>query len=340
MKHFLNILFFTSIVQISFSQGIHFSQFFNAPILLNPANTAHLMEDDYRAGVQYRNQYQNIPVPYNTVSAFTDYRLSIKNNENAWWGLGGAFWNDEAGASRLKMTKAQVNAAFHVLTDEKNMISFGTGVGYVFRSIDLSGLTFDSQWDEFSFNNDLPSNEKIISGNINYLDLQAGMNFAHFNNEKIYYKIGASVLHLNQPKEAFLGGTNRLGLRPIFDFDMSYKTSKNFMISPRAYYTYQKKASELLVGFMTNANLVSGGEVYRSDRNELLTGLYMRVGDALIVMSGYRWKNTTFMLSYDHTISGLSAANKGVGAIEFSLIYSNRYSNAGRETKILGCPRF
>jgi hypothetical protein len=147
-------------------------------------------------------------------------------------------------------------------------------------------------------------------------------------------------LHINQPKETFLDGSNRLGMRPVFDFEMSYKTNKNLIVTPSAYYTFQKRASELVVGLMTNANLIGNGNYFRSDRNELLTGFYMRVGDALIFMSGYRYKNTTFTVSYDHTISGLTQANRGVGAIEFSLIYSNKYGSNGGERKILGCPRF
>jgi type IX secretion system PorP/SprF family membrane protein len=340
MKQIFRIISLITITNMAIAQGIHFSQFFNAPMLLNPANTAMLAEDDYRAGVHYRNQYQNISVPYNTVSAFTDFGIGRNNNETNWWGVGGAFWHDQAGAGKLSLTKAQINAAYHVVAGERNMFSFGVSAGYVNRKIDLSNFSFDSQWDEFSFNNDLPSNEKVTSGVTNYFDLQPGVNFSHFDNERLYYKIGASVLHINQPKETFLGGTNRLGLRPVLDFELSYKTNKNFIMSPSVYYTMQKNASELVVGFMTNANLIGNGNYFRNDRNELLTGIYMRVGDALILMSGYRYKNTTFTVSYDHTISGLSKANNGVGAIEFSIIYNNKYGQNSGERRILGCPRF
>jgi type IX secretion system PorP/SprF family membrane protein len=339
MKNIFFILLIGSIANQSLAQGIHFSQFYNSPILLNPANTAMLAEDDYRAGVQYRNQYQSIPVPYNTSSAWADFTVGRNDDAKGWWGLGAAFWNDVAGDSKLKMTKAQINTAYHLALGEKNMLSFGSGFGYVNRRIDLTGLTFDNQWDEFSYNNDLPSKEKIVSGRTNYADVQIGMNFSHFDNEKIYYKVGVSALHINQPKETFLEGSNRLGIRPMIDLELSYKTSDNFIISPSAYYTVQKKGSEAVVGFTSNANLMRNS-FQRGDRNELLTGVYYRLGDAIIVNSGYRWKNTTFMVSYDQTISGLAKANSGVGAIEFSIIYSTRYGNYGGERKIMGCPRF
>ncbi len=338
-QFFLQIaLLFASL--IAAAQGIHFSQYYNSPSLLNPANTAFMPEDDYRAGVQYRNQYQSIPVPYNTVSAFADFGIGRNKNENSWWGLGVAFWNDAAGAAKLKLNKAQVSAAYHFLPSEKNMVSFGTSVGYVGRKIDLTGLTFDSQWDEFSFNNDLPSNEKVTTGTSTYADVQIGMNWSHFDNEKIFWKVGASVLHLNQPKETFIGTNNRLGMRPVLDAEFTYKGRGNFIITPSVYYTMQKSASELVFGFNTTKGLVESGSYDRSTCNEWMSGFYYRVGDAIIAMTGYRWQNTAFTISYDHTISKLAIANAGVGAFEISLIYSNKYGKTGADRKILGCPRF
>jgi hypothetical protein len=91
-----------------FGQGIHFSQYYNNAALLNPSYTALLPEEDYRIGVQYRNQYQNITVPYNTFSAYADFGYGRAKNENGWWGFGGGFWQDNAGDGKLKLTKGQV----------------------------------------------------------------------------------------------------------------------------------------------------------------------------------------------------------------------------------------
>src|SRR5688572_11237773 len=77
-------------------QGLHFSQYYNAPLLLNPANTALMPESDYRIGVNYRQQWAAIPVPYKTISAYADFQALRNKNLTNWMGLGLAFWNDKA----------------------------------------------------------------------------------------------------------------------------------------------------------------------------------------------------------------------------------------------------
>ena len=74
--------------QQSIAQSIHFSQYYNAPMLLNPANTALMPENDYRLGINYRNQWASIPVPYNTFSAFADFQAFHKETSDNWLGLG------------------------------------------------------------------------------------------------------------------------------------------------------------------------------------------------------------------------------------------------------------
>ena len=57
-------------VQQAYAQGMHFSQYYNAPLLINPANTALMSDHDYRMGANYRSQWTKVPVPYKTFSAY------------------------------------------------------------------------------------------------------------------------------------------------------------------------------------------------------------------------------------------------------------------------------
>ena len=65
------------------AQDLHFSQFFNSPLVTNPANTGFIPDADYRIGANYRNQWSSVmSVPYKTVSAFAfeiySYRISYR----------------------------------------------------------------------------------------------------------------------------------------------------------------------------------------------------------------------------------------------------------------------
>jgi type IX secretion system PorP/SprF family membrane protein len=322
---------------ISFSQGLHFSQYNNSPMLLNPANTGLLQDNDWRAGLNYRTQWATVPVPYNTFSAFADFGLMRNQWETSWLGAGVAVWRDVAGNGNLALTKVQTNLAFHLLTNDNSSVSAGLGAGYNQRSVDFNKLTYDVQWDEFSFNKSLSNNETNATQKSTFMDLSAGVNFAYYNNNNFYMKMSVGAKNLNQPTESFYGSSNKLGLRPLFNLDITYKASDNFMINPSIYYTRQKKASELVGGAMFNINV---GENSVAGNNEFLVGAYYRNNDALIFAAGYQFRHHRFTFSYDHTVSDMSEGNKGIGAFELSLILQGNYKAGNEITNTYGCPRF
>ncbi len=105
------------------AQGMHFSQYFNAPLLLNPANTALSPEADYRVGVNYRQQWAAVPVPYNTFAVYGDLQVLRNRNETNWLGLGAAVWNDVAGQGQLTLTRAEAFLAYHIqMGDRKSVV--------------------------------------------------------------------------------------------------------------------------------------------------------------------------------------------------------------------------
>src|SRR5215813_2231473 len=83
----------------STAQDLHFSQYFNTPLLVNPANTGFAPDVDYRVGINYRNQWASItPNPYKTMSAWGDIQAFNNRFESGWVGLGGALLRDVAGS--------------------------------------------------------------------------------------------------------------------------------------------------------------------------------------------------------------------------------------------------
>ena len=108
----INILLFCLISSTMLhAQGLHFSQFYNAPMLLNPANTGLLQNSDWRVGTSYRNQWATVPVNYNTFSVFADLGAFRNNWETSWLGAGVAVWRDAAGVPVLALTPAAVSLA-------------------------------------------------------------------------------------------------------------------------------------------------------------------------------------------------------------------------------------
>ncbi|MCD6064727.1 MAG: hypothetical protein K0R82_2638 [Flavipsychrobacter sp.] len=327
-----------------YGQGMHFSQYYNAPMLVNPANTGLMSDNDYRIGANYRNQWSNLPVPYNTISAFADFQLMRNANYTNWMGLGLSVFNDKAGDGVLSHTRIDGNIAYHVMTSDYSMISAGVSVSSANRSLNFNKLTYNQQWvgrNGVTFDPQLNSNEPVGILKTSYVDLAAGINYATFPTDATYLRVGVSVAHLNQSKESFYEDTititgNKLGLRPSANADAIIHWSEMLTINPSIYYTMQKNASQIVFGSL-GMIYVAG---HRDRRTELIVGAFYRWDDAVIGALGMQFNSVRIMTSYDYTVSSLGKDNNNFGALEFSISYQGLYGSMGRSGRTINCPRF
>ena len=172
------ILSCTSFIAVQsglWAQDLHFSQFFNNPLLTNPANTGFIPDADYRLGASYRNQYSNImAVPYKTMSIFGDAQVFRNKIETGWLGLGGVILRDQAGSGSLTSTKIYGSLAYHQMLGLSSLLTAGFNVGWANKRIDQSLLTFPDQFDGKFFDGSLPSEAKngLLNSSISYFDMQ------------------------------------------------------------------------------------------------------------------------------------------------------------------------
>jgi type IX secretion system PorP/SprF family membrane protein len=318
------------------AQSIHFSQFYNAPMLMNPALTALLPEHDYRLGANYRNQWASVPVPYSTFSAYADMQALKSEEKYNCFGVGFSLFTDRAGDGLLSLTNGNVSLAYHLQMGQSSILSFGATGGYVQRSLNYDKLTYDFQWDGTTFNAGRANGEKTGVVKTNYGTLSAGVNYTYFS-DVLFLKIGGGVMNVNQPKETFYStGTNEIGMRPTGSVDVTAKLSTNMIINPSVYYAQQKDAYELVFGSLFRYNVQPGATA----PTQVIFGGYHRLGDAVIGVIGLKWNDLQVMANYDHTISKLGPYNSGKGAMEFSIIYTGLYPSSGGMKTTLGCPRF
>lgn len=322
------------------AQAIHFSQYYASPMLLSPANTALMPDFDYRAGANYRNQWSALPVPYNTFSAFADFKMTTANKllVDNWLGLGLAYFSDKAGDGNLALSKGEAFAAYHIKMGEKSMLSVGLSGGYVTRSVNYDNLTFDLQWDGFTFNKTYANHEFSGIRKTNYYTVGAGMNFAVIPNENAYMKFGGSIANLNEPTESFYNQTNSLGMRSTVNFDGLFQMNSAWILNPSIYYTNQKGAYELVYGTLLRIYITG----HEQTSTQLIFGGYNRLGESVIGAVGFQMGPVQFIASYDATISSIAPYTGGSGAMEFSLIYQGLYHgfSNGRSSSSYNCPRF
>ncbi len=322
------------------AQDLHFSQYMNAPLLTNPANTGFIPEGDYRLGVNFRNQWASITAfPYKTMSVFADVQTMQKQDNTGWMGLGGVILRDVAGTGALTSTKIYGSIAYHQMIDAGSLVSLGFNVGWANKQINTADLTFPSQWNGKFFDvHQVSAAPKLNSNNINYLDMQVGMNYAYFPNDQVYLNAGLSAMHVNRPKESFFneqdGINNRVPVRYTAFLNGSFMVNDMLIVNPNVYASLQAKSYEIVGGLNAHYNLSGDGEKI------LIGGVYYRHKDAVVPMVGLGYKDFTFTFTYDVTTSSLKAFNNSRGAFEFSLVKQgvvDRYNGNKRDAM---CPSF
>jgi type IX secretion system PorP/SprF family membrane protein len=321
------------------SQDLHFSQWFNSPLTTNPANTGFIPDADYRIGANYRNQWSTVmTVPYKTFSVWGDAQVFRNRIESGWLGLGGVILRDVAGASKLTSTKVYGSVAYHQMLGVAHLLSAGFNVGWVNKRINVADLKFPDQFDGKFFSVDLPTSVVLDNTNVNYFDVQMGLNYAYFPTDKIYLNGGLSAWHLNRPRESFFssdaGVDSRIPVRYNAFVNASLKLTDEVILNPMAYYSTQAKSNELVAGGYVQYDLSGGGEM------QVLGGLYYRPGDAFIPMIGFEYKNIRLTFTYDATTSSLKQYNNSRGAYEFALMNRGFYDEYNGDKRQSLCPTF
>ncbi len=335
---YIKILFFCLIgfmlCKTTSAQDLHFSQYFNAPLLTNPANTGFEPDADWRAGINYRNQWAGVVnYPYKTMSAWADAQLFNNKFENGWVGTGLVLLNDVAGSGNLTSTKVYGSIAYHQMIGYNSLLSGGFGIGAVNKRIDISKLTFNDQWNGKFFDVTIPSNEVFNSNSIWYLDLNAGLNYSFFPTDNAYINGGISVDHINMPKESFFSNKDadtKVPIRFNAFVNGSFKLNNMWIINPNAYFSMMAKSTEIVAGLNAHYNLSGDGNL------QLIGGLYYRVQDALIPMVGVSINGITATVSYDATSSTLGTYNQTKGAYEISITKVGLFNSF--EGKNVKCP--
>src|SRR5688572_12408836 len=153
------------------AQDIHFSQFYEAPLLRNPS-LAGIFTGDIRVQAVYRDQWNSVTTGYRTGSLNAEYKMPIgKGDDFITTGL--QVFYDKAGTVSYTNTQVLPALNYHKsLSNIRNMyLSLGFMGGWVQHSIDLSKITTNSQFDGMGIN------ENITDPTYTYLDGSVGMRF-------------------------------------------------------------------------------------------------------------------------------------------------------------------
>ena len=325
-KHLLFLLFLFSMRQV-YAQDPVFSQFFAAPLHLNPAFAG--VSHAPRFMLNHRNQWPSWPNAYQTYAIAYEQGLPSLNS-----GIGASITADDAGNGIYQTRQLSLFYSYQVKANDELAIKLGVEAGAFRSQLAWDKLVFGDQLDPIDglgSNGQGYSSEEIRPDNLgnNQIDFSAGI--LAFS-DKFYG--GIALQHLNNFNENLLntgssalliGHPMRLSVHGGAQFDLggNGKNGQAVFFSPSVLYVRQAEFSQFMLGGYWGFGPVFAGAWYRnSGKNP----------DAAIGLIGYRYGVLRLGYSFDATLSNLSLNRTG-GSHEISLAFTLDESRANQRRR-------
>ncbi len=332
------------------AQDIHFTQYYMSPMTLNPAMTGKF-EGTARIGGIYRDQWSSVikKHAYRTPSAWVDAPIIKGFRKRDWIGVGFMMYQDKAGAVALSHAAGKLGAAYHLALDKKGtaVLSIGGHYGGEQRKINTDELEFSDGFNSLGdYVSSLSKDDGRIAGDAKYTDIDLGAGLSARLNKTMDFNIGFSIYHLTKPNYSLVtsgggGGTStptagvsKLPRRAVAHGQFNVELTDKWTFNPSFIFQTMSGNDEIMVQAMTG---------YLLDPEKDITihlGLGHRLGDAINVLAGMRYKDLRVGLAYDVNTSSLNTVSNYRGGFEIAANYIIKiYKPAVVRPKVL-CPRF
>lgn len=297
-------------------QDLHYSQFFAAPMDVNPGLTG-IFNGDLRFSGNYRAQWHSVPVNYTTFTGAVDKKF-LRYNRRDFFSAGLLFNYDQAGDSKLRMGQLGLTGSYTFELKTNNFLSLGVQTVFSQRGFSMTDLTFDDQYDGSRFDPNLPHGESFNRTSRFIFDINAGFNYRWQKSSRTKIDLGAGLFHINNPRIAFYEGDNyKMPLRLSLQALGSFRTGKFLDVLLRGFYQDHGPFNETVLGV---AGLLHISEKKGRELG-LELGVNFRLKDAWIPMVRFHGRSWEAGVSYDYNHSPFRVATLKRGGPEFSFIY-------------------
>jgi len=326
------VAFFMSLSGQLFAQDINLTQYRSSPLIINPANTG-LIKGDWRAAINYRNDWNSISVPFITNSFSYDMSLFKGKLKRSSIGIGVLGTYSQSGDGDTEYLSTGLSLAYHQRfgnnPERPSTISLGFQPMYVDKKTSVTYLTYG------------PVNVyEVIDVDIDpYLDYNAGLMYSGYINARSTIYAGIAAYHFTRPIETILGDEYKVHNRISTTAGGSYKINKKYNLFYSGVYHQQGKFYDVILGGVGGMVLNSKQKV-AAKKTIIYLGAWYRYNDALAPYFGLEWRKFQLGFSYDVNTSGLTAATRGRGAFEVSLIYNGAFSKNSGMISRYAVPRF
>jgi type IX secretion system PorP/SprF family membrane protein len=318
-------------------QDINFSQFYELPLLRNPALSG-FYRGDIRVTSGFRRQWASVTVPYQTTALGVETKFLISDRSGDYISFGIQATNDVAGSSRLGKTQVMPTVTYHkVINGERDQyISAGFIGGLIQQRFDPSRLTFDDQFVNGAYSTTNPTNQTFNNTNLTYFDGSAGIAYSsQFGYDGKFY-IGGAFFHFNKPKVAF-SRERDVALNPkiVLNAGVSVPASEYDRLFFYADFFSQGGSNQGQGGVVLSHYFVEEEE---EEKLGVGLGFFYRWNDAVVPIAKFEYYKLAFALSYDINVSKLKTASQLRGGFELTLSYKDFLNIRSSSSQQSRCP--
>lgn len=311
------------------AQDVHFSQFRETPILINPGRTA--LDRDVRVQLNYKDQWASIAKAYKTVAFSGEMAINKKKGKGSYLGLGIQVYSDKSGDSKMGITIGSLNLSGIIKTGENSRLGVGIMGGFGQRSVDYNSLKWEDQYQSGSYSASNVTSEPTGSVVTSYTlpDAAAGVCWFYGKGEKyisanngIQATVGFSAHHFGFQKYSFYKQTGeKLFSKYIAHANVAIGlANSNLIINPGFMFAMQGPNKEIIAGSMFKYVLSESSKYTGNKKGSAIgIGCDYRFGDAAIATVMYEYANFGVGVSYDFNLSKLKAVSSTRGGFEISL---------------------
>ena len=341
MKNFyLTLLMLVCFCGVDYAQDFTFSQFYEQPLLRNPA-LAGLFTGDIRVSMAYRDQWGSITVPFRTTSLSVEHKIPIGDSHDVLT-IGSQMSMDGAGDIRLKRTQLLPAINFHKSLNEERdtYLSLAFMGGPVSSQFDITQLKLGDQYSGGAYSSSNASSQPISNTSYSYWDLSTGLCFSTvFSNETKFY-IAAGLSHFTKPSIRSVTTTTEVNfLAPKISLNIGTNGKvgdRGHLIAFADYYA-QNGNHQLLGGVLYGMDLTE----YDNEAPAVFyIGSFLRWGDAAIPVVKMDFNHMSIGISYDVNVSKLNVVSNWRGGLELTASYRGFLKIRNSTLDRVRCVRF
>ena len=186
------------------AQDIHFSQYGNSPLNLNPG-LAGVFGGDLRFVGNYRKQWKTVKVPYTTYSLSAENKVYLKQGRYDKFITASLLVNyDRQGALNLSSFQLGIPLALTLPFGKSNFFTVGVTPMFGNRYFSTDDISFDEQYTDGMYDPNAAITENLSATNLKYFDLSAGANFRlQSPRKRTRLDLGGAMHHINRPAHDF-----------------------------------------------------------------------------------------------------------------------------------------